>query len=181
MFKKGCLLLGSLVLLTACQGNQSSNQSEPLHVTEVKQTVDDKQRNLNGKQIAKRLVNIANRIPGVNDATVIVAGNYAVVGIDVDKNLDRTKVGDIKSSVAEALKKDPYGANAAVTSDPDIIQRLKNMGKQMRQGKPLSGIASELAAIVERLVPEIPNNVRPNEQEDNPQPTQQNQEKHQAK
>ncbi|GGH74319.1 YhcN/YlaJ family sporulation lipoprotein [Pullulanibacillus pueri] len=172
MFKKGLAIVTCLFVLSGCtagQKNQGADENQNIHISEVKQTVDNKQKNLNGKQVARRLVNIATRIPDVHDATAIVAGDYAVVGIDIDKDLDRTKAGNIKNSVTEALTKDPYGANAIVTSDPDIIQRLKNMGAEIRKGKPLSGIAGELALIVERLVPEVPNKVIPDKNETNDQ------------
>ena len=43
-------------------------------------------------------------MPGVNDATAVVVGKYAIVGIDVKAKLDRTRVESIKYSVAESLK-----------------------------------------------------------------------------
>ena len=43
-------------------------------------------------------------VPGVNDATAVVVGKYAIVGIDVKAKLDRTRVESIKYSVAESLK-----------------------------------------------------------------------------
>ena len=61
----------------------------------------------------------------MNDATAVVLGPYAIVGIDVNKNLDRSEVGSIKYSVAESLKNDPYGARAVVVADPDMNARVK--------------------------------------------------------
>lgn len=60
-----------------------------------------------GQEISKRLVSLATSIPNVNDATAVVLGRYAIVGIDVNSKLDRSQVGSIKYSVAESLKKDP--------------------------------------------------------------------------
>ena len=72
-----------------------------------------------GQEISKRLVELATSIPNVNDATAVVIGRYAIVGIDVNSKLERSQVGSIKYSVAESLKKDPYGANAIVVADAD--------------------------------------------------------------
>jgi len=101
-------------------------------------------------------VSLASSIPDVKDATAVVAGNYAVVGIDVDKDLDRSRVGTIKYSVAEALKDDPLGANAVVVADPDIVERLRVMRQDIQKGKPIKGVMNELAGIVGRLMPQIP-------------------------
>ncbi|MGV3488863.1 MAG: YhcN/YlaJ family sporulation lipoprotein [Tuberibacillus sp.] len=165
-----------LLFLTGC-GSQNAdinnNNNNNNGLREVKQSVNEPNKNLSARDISKRLVRLATDVPGVNDATAVVAGDYAVVGIDVDKDLDHTRVGSIKYAVTNALKNDPYGANAVVTSDPDIVQRLRNMGAHIRNGRPISGIANELASIVERIVPEVPNRpLEPSQNIENKQPRQ---------
>ena len=71
------------------------------------------------EKISQRLANIAGSVPNVERATAVALGKYAIVGIDVNEDLDRSKVGALKYSVAEALKKDPMGANAVVVADPE--------------------------------------------------------------
>ncbi len=109
-----------------------------------------------GQEISKRLVQLAVSIPHVNDATAVVLGNYAIVGIDVDAKIDRSQVGTIKYSVAESLKKDPYGAKAVVVADADTTQRLKEIQTDIKNGSPVRGILEELADVAGRLMPEIP-------------------------
>ena len=92
----------------------------------------------------------------MNDATAVVVGPWAVVGIDIDASYDRGRVGNIKYSVAEALKEDPAGAYAVVTADPDTLQRLREMREAIQNGEPVEGIMNELAEIVGRLMPQIP-------------------------
>jgi YhcN/YlaJ family sporulation lipoprotein len=166
-----------LLLLSGCgawpNANVNNNNNNNNGVREVKQSVNEPHKNLTANQISQRLVHLASDVPGVHDATAVVAGDYAVVGIDVDNKLDRTRVGSIKNAVTNALKNDPYGANAVVTSDPDIIQRLRNMGQHIRNGRPISGVADELAAIVERIMPDIPNKpLQPSQNIENNQPRQ---------
>lgn len=36
------------------------------------------------------------------------------------------------------------GANAVVVADPDTVSRLKEMGKEIQAGRPVSGIMDEL-------------------------------------
>ena len=124
---------------------------------------NDRTENMAEEQIAEHLVELATSIPDVKNATAVVAGNYAVVGIDVDKDLDRTRVGSIKYSVAESLKHDPYGANAVVVADADTVERLNQMREDIRNGQPIEGVANELAAIVGRIMPQIPYDINSNQ------------------
>ncbi|UOK59823.1 YhcN/YlaJ family sporulation lipoprotein [Bacillus sp. OVS6] len=118
------------------------------------------------------MVNLAGRVPGVNDVSAVVLGKYAVVGIDVNSELDRNKVESIKYAVAESIQHDPYGANAVIIADADTTVRLREMGKDLQQGQPVGGILDELAAIVGRVMPEIPNDMLNNNNNQN-RPTEQ--------
>jgi YhcN/YlaJ family sporulation lipoprotein len=167
--------LCAILILFGCMNNDENNaqtdQNLP-RLTKVNQTADNSHtRQPEGSQeVSRHLVSLATGIPGVEDATAVVLGPYAVVGIDVNRKLDNSRVGSIKYSVAEALRSDPNGKNAVVTADPDLVERLREMGREIRQGHPIGGIARELAAIVGRLMPQIPNNL-PNEK---PSPTETN-------
>jgi YhcN/YlaJ family sporulation lipoprotein len=151
--------------------NAQADKNIP-RLTKVNQTAESKKPDQpkGSQEISRHLVGLATGIPGVEDATAVVLGPYAVVGIDVDRKLDNSRVGSIKYSVAEALKNDPNGKNALVTADPDTTERLRQMGKQIRQGHPIGGIANELAGIVGRLMPQVPHNL----QTEKPSPTETN-------
>jgi len=96
-----------------------------------------------------------------------VFGNTAIVGIDVSGNLDASEVGTIKYAVAEALRNDPYGVHAIVTADMDLYQRIRELSRQIKDGKPVAGLANELADIVGRIMPQLPSDViQPDEQPD---------------
>ncbi|WP_178075989.1 YhcN/YlaJ family sporulation lipoprotein [Paenibacillus oralis] len=107
------------------------------------------------------LEKLVEKVPGVKGAHCVVMGNTAVVGIDVDSRLERARVGSIKYTVAEALRKDPQGAGAIITADMDLNQRLAEVGKKIRQGHPVAGLATELADIIGRIVPQMPSGTRP--------------------
>ncbi|KAA6453000.1 YhcN/YlaJ family sporulation lipoprotein [Bacillus swezeyi] len=165
------IFIQTAILLSAC-GIQNNAQNEanelpgnrPIH---VKNTAQEPVNREDGQAISRRLVKITENVPGVNDATAIVLGRLAVVGIDVKDNLERSKVESIKYSVAEALQDDPYGANAAVVADPDTVNRLRAMGREIQAGRPVKGILDELAAIVGRVLPEVPNDAT-DDQKTNP-------------
>ncbi|WP_456275634.1 YhcN/YlaJ family sporulation lipoprotein [Bacillus sp. AK128] len=160
-------------------GNQSKDQQSAI---QVKNQVNVQDEDRSGGEIAENLVKLASSVPNVNDATALVLGNVAIVGIDVNSKIDRSRVGTIKYSVAESLKHDPHGANAIVIADPDTNVRLREMGNEIQQGRPISGIMDELSAIIGRLMPELPadifehKNTAPTESNQNQLPEQQEQE-----
>lgn len=160
----------ALFLLVACQANDepvAEKKEQTERVQYVKQSVrTPKNEKLSATEIAEHLVTVAKQVPDVNDATAIVTGKYAVVGIDVNQKLDRSRVSSIKYTVAEALQKDSYGANAVITADADTTYRLKQMATEIKRGHPIGGIMEELADIVGRLMPEVPST--PNKSEPEP-------------
>ncbi|AMX84165.1 hypothetical protein GS3922_11110 [Geobacillus subterraneus] len=164
-----CFLL--LSLLSACTiGNDDEARESDRSLVRVKNTVDERVENKSGQEIARRLAEIANRVPNVHDAAAIVVGKYAIVGIDVGANVDASRVGTIKYSVAEALQKDPYGANAIIVADPDLYARVRNIGRQIDDGRPVRAFMDEIADIVGRVMPEVPSDLF----ETTPEPTEEN-------
>ena len=149
------------MLLCGCANNDNnknasqSNQANP-HIQNVKNSTIEEVDRKSGQDIAERLVSLATSIPNVNDATAVVLGHYAIVGIDIKANLDRSEVGSIKYSVAESLKNDPYGAYAMIVADPDITARIKEIAEDIEKGEPVQGIFNELADITGRIMPEVP-------------------------
>ncbi len=148
-------------LITGCNADLNKNVAEHKNESLVKvknsyiKNVDRK----TGQEISKRLVELATSIPNVNDATAVVLGKYAIVGIDVNSKIDRSQVGSIKYSVAESLRKDPYGAKAVVVADVDTTERLKEIQADIKNGRPVQGIMEELADVAGRLMPEIPGDI----------------------
>ncbi|MDR4996800.1 YhcN/YlaJ family sporulation lipoprotein [Bacillus altitudinis] len=156
-------MIQAIILLGACQQQEKrealDKQDGRQHVVRVSDSTKKKTNQARSStEVAQHLVKVTEHIADVNDATAVVIGRYAVVGIDVKDDLDRSKVETIKYSVAKALKNDPEGANAVVVADPDTVSRLKEMGKEIQAGRPVSGIMDELAAIVGRVMPEMPKN-----------------------
>lgn len=153
------LLIG---LLAGC-GNVAKNTSPTENNQQIrtKQTVPHRQESKTAQEIADHLVQLATSVPQVNGANCVVIGNMAIVGIDVNGDLDRSRVGTIKYSVAEALRKDPHGVRAIVTADVDMNERIKEISGDIRRGRPVSGFADELGDMIGRLMPQLPKDVDP--------------------
>lgn len=166
------LFSGLILTLTGCGfTNNNAGEKQDESRIQVKNTVDEHVDRKTGQEIASHLVELASGIPNVNDATAVVLGNFAVVGIDVNAKLDRSRVETIKYSVAESLQHDPYGANAVVVADADTVERLRQMGKEIQDGRPITGILDELAQIVGRVIPDVPSDIIDNQ---NTEPTETN-------
>ena len=145
-----------IFLLSGCGTQNTTMDNGQKNLIHVKNSTIEQVDRKTGQAISKHLVDLATGIPNVRDATAVVIGNYAIVGIDVDSDIDRSKVGSIKYSVAEVLKNDPQGARAVVIADPDLNVRLKEISQEIKQGNPISGIMNELSDISGRLIPEVP-------------------------
>lgn len=150
------------LLATGC-GNVARNETSPSPNTDsrvkAQQSAPPVKPISNPKEVSAHLEKLAMQVPGVNGAHCVVFKNTAIVGIDVDGNLDRSRIGTIKYAVAEAFHKDPYGINAIVTADMDLSHRLRDIQAEMKRGRPFAGIAEELADIVGRIVPQLPRDV----------------------
>jgi YhcN/YlaJ family sporulation lipoprotein len=160
---KWFLILLLVSTVTACNPTgKSSAPKEPstARTQRVQQTNPQLPKPQDPQTTARRLVNIASRVPHVSSATAIVYGKTAIVGINVPGNFDRSRVGTLKYTVAEALRHDPQGAHALVTADVDIVNRIREMNQQVMRGRPLAGFANELADIAGRVIPQTPKDTR---------------------
>jgi YhcN/YlaJ family sporulation lipoprotein len=158
MRKYGYIILATIIIGGCSQNEQGKgiDTNQGHQVTEVKNTTIPQVNRETGQQIAARLCDLAVKAPHVNDATAVVLGKYAIVGIDIDKDIERSQVGTIKYSVGEILKNDPYGAYATIVADPDINERIREMASDIRNGHPIRGILNELSDITGRIIPEVP-------------------------
>ncbi len=116
MFVAAILLLSAA--LAGCNqspknGASTSQAADPNQQVKAQQTAPQKKEITDPQTVAKRLEQIALSVPNVESANCVVFGNTAIVGINVPPGMDRSRVGTIKLSVAEALKKDPYGVDAS--------------------------------------------------------------------
>lgn len=166
------LCLGmTILLLTGCGTNsrtaspspQDQSNSEQLKARSTTENVENVNMNstMTAEQRQVYLEELAARVPGVNGAHCVIMGKTAIVGIDVDAKLERARVGSIKYSVAEALRKDPQGTGSLVTADIDINQRLIEIGNKIKAGHPVSGFATELADMIGRIIPQFPSDTVP--------------------
>ena len=157
----GVLLFAVMLAGCARPQNGASSPSGQADNMSVQQTVPPKPEIRDRQAVIERLEQLATSVPQVRAANCVVLGHTAIVGIDVDPDLERSRVDVIKYSVAEALRKDPYGVHAFVTADVDIAGRIREIREDIRRGRPVAGFAEELADIIGRIVPQLPKDITP--------------------
>ncbi|MCC3372835.1 YhcN/YlaJ family sporulation lipoprotein [Cohnella sp. REN36] len=166
-----CLLAASVLLAaTGCANKHASPSTTNDPRVKVQSTTpgeDGRSPIRDPKAVAAHLEQLARGVKGVRGANCVVFGKYAIVGIDVDPTMERSRVGTVKYAVAEAFRKDPYGIDALVTADVDLAQRVREIRADTKRGRPIAGFTEELADIVGRLVPQLPRSIVPPASPDN--------------
>ncbi|WP_089966886.1 YhcN/YlaJ family sporulation lipoprotein [Lihuaxuella thermophila] len=161
-----------LLTLVGCQpaNEPPANESAPPRAeripetVRVRQTAPEQRADKSPQAVAQRMANLAASVPQVRNATAISLGPYTIVGIDVDPTLDRGRVGTLKYTVAQALQEDPQGSRALVTADVDLVQRIRELNEDLRNGRPVGGIMEELAEIAARISPQPSKEVKKREE-----------------
>lgn len=103
------------------------------------------------------------QMTGIRDATVVVSGNTAYVGLDTDGNMtgqniaygNTTGTSALKQACAQRVKSsDPQIQTVYVSTDANFIDRLRKVGDGVRTGSPISSFRNELNNLVRSLTPE---------------------------
>lgn len=103
---------------------------------------------------AKHIVEVITALPKVKKATVIVTGNTAVVGAELDSNVKDKEEDEIKKLIEEkTYSADASLKNASVTVSPEIVKRINSIAQDLNKGKPIEGLAEELGSIIRRITP----------------------------
>jgi YhcN/YlaJ family sporulation lipoprotein len=110
--------------------------------------------NNNDETRSREIADIASDVKGVDNATVVITGETAYVGIDIDKDMENEETDRVKEKVGDAIKKDAEGIERVyVSADVDSVQRLRDIGRDVRGGRPISGFLDELTEMFRRPVP----------------------------
>jgi len=103
---------------------------------------------------ASKLAQAAEEVEGVKAATVVVTGTTALVGLETDPNIEDKETSTIKKQVINEVKRaDNSIKTVTITTDPNLITRLKKVAQGIKDGKPISSFTDELAEITRRITP----------------------------
>lgn len=104
-------------------------------------------------QLASRLAGVAKDVPGVQDAYVVLTGTTAYVGLNLEPNQEG-KSKSIQQQVADRVERaDNRIRRVMVTTEPDVVTRLKGVSRGIADGKPVSAFTREISEINKRMTP----------------------------
>lgn len=134
--------------------NPNTPSPTPITPSPTNPKVQSQRSRNTSHSLAKKLANTAEKIEGVRSATVVVSDSMAFVGLEINSNIQNSKTNEIKNKVINALKKEDKSLkDVSVTTDPNLITRLKKIAQGVEDGKPISGFSKELEEITRRMVP----------------------------
>jgi len=103
---------------------------------------------------ADKIVKEVTKLKDVKSATVVITDSTALVGINLTSGTKGNLNAQIKKEVEDAVKKaDRNIARVSVTADPDLFTRIGNIARDIGQGRPISGFATEVEEIIRRITP----------------------------
>ncbi|QUH20964.1 YhcN/YlaJ family sporulation lipoprotein [Alkaliphilus sp. B6464] len=103
---------------------------------------------------ADKIVKEVTKLKDVKSATVVITDSTALVGINLTSGTKGNLNAQIKKEVEDAVKKaDRNIDRVSVTADPDLFTRIGNIARDIGQGRPISGFATEVEEIIRRITP----------------------------
>lgn len=163
----------ALMVFTGCSSTSKNPTSEPeppanSNVTPNTEdsnlngnTSDEKQDNLptdkqdNMEERAKTIADaIIEDIPEVKDARVLISETKAYAALDIERTADTAEAEELKDKVVALIKEtDSEITDAVVTEDADTFSRFGEIGKDIANGKPISGFMEEIENFFVRITP----------------------------
>lgn len=93
-------------------------------------------------------------MPEVKTSYALVVGNVAMVGVDMRDKLSADKENALKTRISADTKRQmPELAEVWVTSDPDLVKRIRDLAGRISRGEPITGLFEEISIIAKKLQP----------------------------
>lgn len=110
------------------------------------------------RELSKVIANSCTRIGGIDKATAVVYGNDIVIGVQTDNNNNNNNNNnnvrnrDLERTVRQNIQQLVPTMNVHVTSDRNMMTRINNMDRQMRDGNGngmgLRNIGNDFATLI---------------------------------
>lgn len=101
-------------------------------------------------------VRMAEAKEGVDRAYAVVSGPGTIlVGLVLDEDVSDERAAQIEDELSKELPQQLSGVTRVmVSSNPDVAERIREIGRGVREGRPLSEFADELEDLTERMMPQ---------------------------
>ena len=158
------LLCVSCLIFTGCSRNNNTQQTPPA----TNNQTDNAQNNVSGNnnaadqkddkgtddnvdntdlnQRAEKIADaVVNDVAQVKDARTVISEKMAYVSVAIDETADTAESATLKEEISDVVKKtDAEIETVYVMEDADTFTRMKEIGEDIANGKPVSGFVEEL-------------------------------------
>ena len=167
------LLCMSCLIFTGCSRNNNTQQTPPAtnNQTDNAQNnvsgsnnaadqkddngTDDNVDNTNLHQRTEKIADaVVNDVAQVKDARTVISEKMAYVSVAIDETADTAESATLKEEISNVVKKtDAEIETVYVMEDADTFTRMKEIGEDIANGKPVSGFVEELETMFVRVTP----------------------------
>ncbi len=127
------------------------NQQDNAAANPTDRTVDNSDLNQRAEKIADAVV---EQVAQVKDARTVISEKMAYVSVAIDETADTAESATLKDEISQVVKKtDTEIDTVYVMEDADTFTRMKEIGEDIANGKPISGFAEELENLFVRVTP----------------------------
>jgi len=99
------------------------------------------------KEVANLVETEAGKVEGVNKATALVSDKTIYVGLELKGKLDKQQSTAIEQSVLDRTTYLEPDYNIGVSSDMEMVRKIKDVTMGFAQGNPLSNYNNEIMQI----------------------------------
>lgn len=137
--------LACLIFLTTGCGalRKPAPPENPPPVSPINEATPGEQR-----LTASRLMTEAHAVDGVAWPIVVVFGNDAYIGLDLEANVAEEEAPGVERQVLERVRAaEPRLRTVSVSADPGLVGTLKTVSRRMADERPLSEYIDELRSV----------------------------------
>ncbi|MEW5953806.1 MAG: YhcN/YlaJ family sporulation lipoprotein [Bacillota bacterium] len=133
-----------IFLTTGCQALRKPGPLEnPPPVSPLRETTPGEQR-----ITASRLMSEAHVVDGVDRPIVVVIGNDAYIGLQLEPDVNEQEIPAVERQVLRRIRAaEPRLRAVSVSADPDVVETLKLVSRRMADERPLSDYIKELRRV----------------------------------
>lgn len=137
------------------ESRQQVNRTQPVRDQARLRTATDRTRMGEKMRVADDVAASVVRLKSIDSATVMVTDRTAYVGVMMDKNYKGGMTSKIKDQVSKQVRKaDPSVDRVFVSANPGFVNRLRDYARDVRNGRPISGLLQGFSDLVQRTFPD---------------------------
>lgn len=164
--KKTWMIFSTILLCSALMGCGTKEKKDTTNNSEsnkpIEENTDETANDKANLELADKASEKIAELEEVESATVILTDNNAYVGVVLNKKADGTEIKEGSEELDELyakIRKELSMTNADVKNvyisiNPEFVDRMKDYGKKIEEGKPVEGLFEEFSELVKRVFPD---------------------------